>query len=107
MLSDVIEAVQVKSGARQEGLFFAGFFLTQKFCSGFSIMLTSQILTFSAFPAKAVQGQVSAETLWTLIGLSGALIFLFTIGMAVMLMRFPFGKAEHDARLRELAGASS
>ncbi len=107
MLSDVIEAVQVKSGARQEGLFFAGFFLTQKFCSGFSIMLTSQILTFSAFPAKAVQGQVSAETLWTLVGISGALIFLFTIGMAVMLMRFPFGKAEHDARLRELAGSPS
>ena len=107
MLSDVIEAVQLKSGIRQEGLFFAGYFLTQKFCSGFSIMLTSQILTFSAFPAKAVQGQVPAETLWTLVGISGALIFFFTIGMAVMLMRFPFGKAEHDARLRELAGSSS
>jgi glycoside/pentoside/hexuronide:cation symporter, GPH family len=106
MLSDVIEAVQVKSGARQEGLFFAGYFLTQKFCSGFSIMLTAQILTVSAFPAKAVQGQVPAETLWTLVGISGALILIFTVGVAAMLMRFPFGKAEHDARLRELAGAS-
>ncbi len=103
MLSDVIEAVQVKSGARQEGLFFAGFFLTQKFCSGFSIMLASQILTFSAFPAKAVQGKVPAETLWTLVSVSGGLILLFTIGVTTMLMRFPFGKAEHDARLRALA----
>jgi GPH family glycoside/pentoside/hexuronide:cation symporter len=107
MLSDVVEAAQVKSGARQEGLYFAGYFLTQKFCSGFSIMLTAQILTFSAFPAKAVQGQVPAETLWSLIGISGALLLLFSIGLAAMMMRFPFGKAEHDERLRALAGSSA
>jgi glycoside/pentoside/hexuronide:cation symporter, GPH family len=106
MLSDVIEAVQVKTGTRQEGLFFAGFFLTQKFCSGFSIMLTSQILTFAAFPAKAVQGQVPEQTLIWLVGLSAALIVIFTIAMAAMFMRFPFGQAEHDARLRELAQSS-
>lgn len=106
MLSDVIEAVQVQTGTRQEGLFFAGYFLTQKFCSGFSIMLTSQILTFAAFPAKAVQGQVSEQTLIWLVGLSGALTIIFTVAMAVMLMRFPFGQAEHDARLRELAQSS-
>ncbi len=107
MLSDVIEAVQVETGTRQEGLFFAGFFLTQKFCSGFSIMLTSQILTFAAFPAKAVQGQVSEQTLLWLVGLSATLIVIFTIGMATTFMRFPFGQAEHDARLRELAGSTS
>jgi GPH family glycoside/pentoside/hexuronide:cation symporter len=106
MLSDVIEAVQVKTGTRQEGLFFAGFFLTQKFCSGFSIMLTSQILTFAAFPAKAVQGQVPETTLIWLIGLSAGLIVIFTISMAAMFMRFPFGQVEHDARLRELAQSS-
>jgi glycoside/pentoside/hexuronide:cation symporter, GPH family len=107
MLSDVVEAAQVKSGVRQEGLYFAGYFLTQKFCSGFSIMLTAQILTFSAFPARAVQGAVPADTLWTLVGISGALLLLFTIGLAAMMMRFPFGKAEHDDRLRQLAGSSA
>lgn len=107
MLSDVIEAAQAKNGNRQEGLFFAGFFLTQKFCSGFSIMLTSQILTFAAFPAKAVQGQVPETTLIWLIGLSGGLIFLFSLGLAYASMRFPFGQAEHDARLRALAGSAS
>jgi glycoside/pentoside/hexuronide:cation symporter, GPH family len=103
MLSDVIEAVQVETSARQEGLFFAGYFLTQKFCSGFSIMLTSQILTFAAFPAKAIQGQVPEITLIWLVGLSGGLILIFTLAMAMAFMRFPFGQAEHDARLRELA----
>lgn len=103
MLADVIEAVQVKSGARQEGLFFAGYFLVQKVCSGVSIMLVSQILTFAAFPAKAVQGAVPAATLWTMIGLSSALFVLFTIGVMTMMMRFPFGKAEHDERLRQLS----
>lgn len=107
MLSDVVEAAQVKSGARQEGLYFAGYFLTQKFCSGFSIMLTAQILTFSAFPAKAVQGEVPMDTLWTLVSISGALLLLFTIGLAAMMMRFPFGKAEHDDRLRQLASSSA
>ncbi len=106
MLSDVIEAAQIKTGTRQEGLFFAGFFLTQKFCSGFSILLTSQILTFAAFPAKAVQGQVPQSTLIWLTGLSGGLIFIFTIGLALMFMRFPFGQAEHEARLRELADSA-
>lgn len=106
MLSDVVEAAQIKSGERQEGLFFAGYFFTQKFCSGFSIMLASQILTISAFPAKAVQGAVPADTLWTLIGLSAALILVFSFGLAAMMMRFPFGKAEHDERLRTLSNAT-
>lgn len=107
MLSDVIEAVQVNSGTRQEGLFFSGFFLVQKFCSGFSIMLTSQILTVANFPVKAAQGAVPAETLQMLIIISGGLILTFTIGVATALMRFPFGKAEHEARLRALAQSSA
>ena len=106
MLSDVIEAVQVDKGVRQEGLFFSGFFLVQKFCSGFSILLTSQILTFANFPIKAVQGKVPLESLQLLVGISAGLILIFTTGLALTLMRFPFGKAEHDARLRQLSISS-
>ena len=107
MLSDVIEAVQVDKGVRQEGLFFSGFFLVQKFCSGFSILLTSQILTIANFPIKAVQGKVPLESLQLLVGISAGLILIFTTGLAITLMRFPFGKAEHDARLRQLSISSA
>jgi hypothetical protein len=70
-------------------------------------MLTSQILTFADFPAKAIQGQVPQSALDWLVGLSGGLIFIFTIGLTLMFMRFPFGQNEHEARLRELAGSAS
>jgi glycoside/pentoside/hexuronide:cation symporter, GPH family len=106
MMSDVVEASQAQTGKRQEGLFFSGYLFMQKCISGFGIFLSGAILTLAGFPEKAQQGQVSQEILDRLLMITGGLIFCCAIISALVFLRFPFGKAEHDARLRELAQSS-
>lgn len=103
MMSDVVEASQAQTGKRQEGLFFAGYLFMQKCISGFGIFISGTILALADFPEKAKQGQVPQEILNNLLMITGGLIFCFAIISALIFLRFPFGKAEHDARLRALA----
>ena len=107
MMADVVEDSEAKTGRRSEGLFFAGSFFVQKCTSGIGIFVASVMLAVAGFPAKAVPGQVPAEVLDRL-----ALVFVCTyvaIGLtaAFIFSRFPFGRAEHEARLARLAGAAS
>ncbi|MEK6636912.1 MAG: MFS transporter [Pseudomonadota bacterium] len=106
MMSDVVEASQAQTGKRQEGLFFAGYLFMQKCISGFGIFLSGAILTMAEFPEKAQQGQVPLEILDRLLMITGGLIFFFSILSALIFLRFPFGKAEHDARLAHLTEAT-
>lgn len=105
MMADVVEDSEAKTGRRSEGVFFAGSFFIQKCTSGVGIFLAGMILWFAAFPEGAKPGSVPIATVdrltimfivvYAVLGGLGA--FLFT--------RFPFGRAEHDARLAVLAGA--
>lgn len=107
MMADVVEDSEAKTGRRSEGVFFAGSFFIQKCTSGVGIFLAGIILWLAAFPEGATPGSVPDATVdrltivflavYTVLGGAGA--FLFT--------RFPFGRAEHDARLAVLAGAEA
>jgi len=107
MMADVTEASEVKTGKRTEGLFFAGFFFTQKCVTGIGIFMSGVMLSAIGFPPDAKPGVVdpavidrlalSYAMLTVVIGLIGAWCFT----------RFPFGRAEHEARLAQLAVAES
>jgi glycoside/pentoside/hexuronide:cation symporter, GPH family len=106
MMSDVVEASEEVTGRREEGLFFAGALFMQKTASGLGIFLVGLLLAAAAFPEKAVGGSVPVEvldrmTLYFVI----ATITLSTIA-ALAILRFPFGEAEHNARVAKLAVAS-
>lgn len=105
MLADVVEHSEVETGRRSEGVFFAGFFFVQKCSSGLGIFLTGLILTLSGFPDGAKPGTVPGPVIdrFTLIFCA---VYLLLGGMAALFYRrFPFGKAEHIARLAQLRGA--
>lgn len=105
MMADVVEDSEAKTGRRSEGVFFAGSFFVQKCTSGVGIFLAGLILAVSGFPEKAVPGQVPVATIDRLT-LTFGITYLVIAGFAALCFsRFPFGRAEHEARLARLGAA--
>lgn len=102
MLSDVVEESELRTGRRSEGVFFAGSFFVQKFVGGLGSFMAGQILTIANFPAEAKIETVPVETIDRLT-LVFALALLLFYGLAALAYRwFPFGRAEHEARLARM-----
>jgi glycoside/pentoside/hexuronide:cation symporter, GPH family len=105
MMSDVVEASEEKTGRREEGLFFSGALFMQKASTGMGIFIAGWLLSLAQFPENAVAGQVSAVILGRLnLGFILVTLLLGTLA-AFVTLRFPFGQAEHDARIAKLAVA--
>ena len=103
MMADVVEDSEIKTGRRSEGVFFAGSFFIQKCTSGVGIFLAGLILWIARFPSSAAPGSLPVATVDRLtIVFCAAYIVLGTTG-AWLFTRFPFGRAEHNARLALLA----
>ena len=102
MMADVVEDSQQSTGRRSEGLFFAGAFFMQKCTSGIGIFATGVVLAIARFPDAAVPGEVAEATLDRLALTYACCIVLFGLVIALLYTRFPFGKAEHDARIDAL-----
>jgi GPH family glycoside/pentoside/hexuronide:cation symporter len=107
MMSDVVEASEETTGRREEGLFFAGALFMQKCSSGVGIFLAGLILAAAAFPKNAQAGAVP-ESILDGYTLMLVIVQVALAGLAALaFLRFPFGRAEHEARLAKLAVAAS
>jgi glycoside/pentoside/hexuronide:cation symporter, GPH family len=102
MASDVIEASQLETGERTEGLFFSGYFFVQKCATGVGIFLTGTIVSLSGFPAQATPGEVAQPVLNMLvISILGLVVTLGSVSV-LAISRFPITRADHVARVRQL-----
>lgn len=103
MMSDVVEASEEITGRREEGLFFAGSLFMQKTATGLGILICGLLLQAAQFPEKAVMGRVPASA----IDAMNVYFVLTTLALGILsgtaLLRFPFGEAEHKARIAKLA----
>ena len=106
MMSDVIEDHQVRTGEREEGLFFAGSFFMQKCVSGLGLLLSGAILAAVRFPAKALPGRVPGAVMDHLILVYVAATVVLGLVSAAVLARFPLSEADHKARLETLMQAA-
>lgn len=104
MMADVVEQSQAQTGRRSEGVFFAGSFFIQKCTGGVGIGLAGLILWLASFPDGAKPGEVPEATI-------DRLTIVFTLcylalgwTAAWFYARFPFGKAEHEARIAAGSG---
>lgn len=103
MMADVVEDAELKTGRRSEGVFFAGSFFVQKCTSGLGIFIVGVMLDAVGFPTGARPGTVAGPVLDDLT-LTFALIYiLLGVTGALLFTRFPFGRAEHEARLARLS----
>ncbi len=102
MLADIVEASELETGRRTEGIFFAGWFFVQKCATGLGIFITGLIVSFSGLPEKAVPGQVPEAVIANFITSYMALIVIALIVATAIFWRFPINRADHEERVRLL-----
>lgn len=106
MMADVVEASQMETGRRSEGLFYAGYFFMQKCAIGVGTFVAGMIVSLSALPQGAVAGQVDAEVLDRMA--LGYMLVILVIGITgiLVLRHFPITRESHNERLRALNAAT-
>ncbi len=107
MMSDVVEDAEERTGRREEGLFFSGALLMQKASTGLGIFIAGWVLSIAQFPEKAVAGQVPVAILDRYTLLFAIVTLVLGTCAALVSLRFPFGQAEHEARIAKLGGATA
>lgn len=103
MIADVTDAAEARTGKRTEGIFFAGFFFMQKCIGGLGILASAIILSGAGFPENARPGQVPGPVIDRLAFAFAVSTTVIGIVCAWLFSRFPLGRAEHEARLAEIA----
>ena len=103
MLADVVEENEVRTGKREEGVFFGASTFVQKSVSGLGVFTSSALLTVAGFPAHANPGSVPAEAL-TRLGESyvGAIVLLNLASVGCVLL-FRITRQAHARNLAILA----
>jgi Na+/melibiose symporter-like transporter len=106
MIADVVEDSELRTGRRQEGLFFAAAAFVAKAVSGIGIFASSMMLAAIHFPAHAKPGHVAPEVIRGL-GLVYVPTQAVLYGVAVLFLTgYTITRASHEDSLRKLAAAA-
>lgn len=105
MVADLVEASEIKTGKRSEGVFSAGWFFTQKCGVGVGILLSGLIVHGSGLPEKADPTKVSPLVIENMMLFYVAAIAVLAVIGAFIFRRFPISRSDHEERLRLLAVA--
>ena len=103
MVADLVEASEVKTGKRAEGVFSAGWFFVQKCGVGLGILFSGLIVHWSGLPAKADPATVAPAVIENMMMFYAVAVVVLAIVGALVFRRFPIGRDDHDERLRQLA----
>lgn len=102
MLADVVEDSEIKTGHREEGLFFAGMLFMQKCVTGLGTFAAGSLISAVGFPANAQPGAVDGAVIERLMLLYTLLTAVLVSGAVLVFLRFPLGEADHADRLARL-----
>jgi GPH family glycoside/pentoside/hexuronide:cation symporter len=104
MIADIAEQNELRTGRREEGLFFAARSFAAKTTSGVGTFLAGLMLDLIAFPRGAMPGEVDSWTIFKLgIVLGPVLMVLYTIAL-VCISRYDISREGHEDHLEILAG---
>ncbi len=103
MIADLVEANQVKTGRRSEGVYYAAMTFTRKTTQGLGVLAAGVILSAIQFPEGADPGTVDAETLWWLGALYAPSLLVLWLGALFFVARYKIDKAGHEENLRKLS----
>jgi glycoside/pentoside/hexuronide:cation symporter, GPH family len=107
MIADVVEASQIVTGRRTEGLFYAGGLFMQKCATGLGIFGSGLIISLSGLQPKSVPGHVAPAVVDTLSLTYCGVITVLVLGSTYAFSRFPITRADHEARVRALAAQNA
>jgi glycoside/pentoside/hexuronide:cation symporter, GPH family len=103
MLADLVEQAEVRTGRRNEGIFFAANTFIRKAVQGLGVMAASFVLTLAQFPKGANPSQVPDSSLWQLGATYVPAIWLVWALMIFAVSRYRLSRAGHEDNLRTLA----
>lgn len=106
MVAEIVEASQEQTGRRTEGVFSAGWLFTQKCATGLGIFVTGLIVSWSGLPIGAKPGSFDPAIIDKLTIAYCSMVILAVVISTTIFSRFPISRADHEARLRQLAAAS-
>jgi glycoside/pentoside/hexuronide:cation symporter, GPH family len=103
MLADLVEQAEVRTGRRNEGIFFATNTFIRKSVQGLGVMAASFVLTLAEFPTGANPSQVPEASLWQLGATYVPAIWLVWALMIFAVSRYRLSRDGHEDNLRTLA----
>ncbi|HAU22890.1 MAG TPA: sugar transporter [Erythrobacter sp.] len=106
MVADLVESNQLKTGRRNEGVYYASMTFTRKATQGFGALAGGLILSAIAFPQGAAPETVDPDTLWWLGALYAPSLLILWAAMLYCVSLYRIDKGEHEENLRKLAATS-
>jgi Na+/melibiose symporter-like transporter len=107
MVADLVESNQVKTGRRNEGIYFASITFTRKATQGFGALAGGLILSAIAFPQGVAPDAVDPDKLWWLGALYAPSLVILWAAMLYCVARYKIDKGAHEENLRKIAGSAS
>jgi glycoside/pentoside/hexuronide:cation symporter, GPH family len=105
MLADIVEHSQMRTGRREEGLFFASRSFAQKATSGVGAFIAGIALDIISFPRGAPQGTVDPDTVWELGFLYGPVLMGFYFLALASIGFYRITRVGHNERVTVLRDA--
>ena len=106
MLADVVEASQMETKRRTEGIFAAGWMFVQKCGTAIGIGLTGLLVSLAGLESKAIPGKVPVLVIDRLTIAYCVLVILAAVVSTIIFARFPITRADHEARVAALDAAA-
>ena len=106
MLADVVEASQMETGRRTEGVFAAGWMFVQICGTAVGIGITGLLVSLAGLQSKAIPGKVPELVIDRLTIAYSALVVVAAIASTLIFARFPITRADHEARVAALDAAA-
>ncbi|SMQ74312.1 Na+/melibiose symporter [Altererythrobacter xiamenensis] len=105
MIADLVESNQLKTGRRNEGVYYAAITFTRKTTQGLGVLAAGLILSVIAFPEGADPATVSPDTLWALGAWYAPSLLALWMGSLFFVSRYKISREDHEDNLRRLAEA--
>ena len=102
MIADLVEANQVKTGRRSEGVYYAAMTFTRKTTQGLGVLAAGLILSGIGFPEGADPGTVDTDTVWQLGAWYAPSLLVLYLGALFFVTRYKIDKRGHEENLRRL-----
>jgi len=103
MLADVVEENEMKTGRREEGLFFAARTFAAKATSGIGALFAGVALDLIHFPRSAAPGSVSHDVIFNLGLIYGPSLMIFYFLALWCMTHYRIGRRDHGDRVQSLA----
>jgi Na+/melibiose symporter-like transporter len=107
MLADVVEHSQMRTGRREEGLFFASRSFAAKATSGVGAFIAGIALDLISFPKGAAPGTVDPDTIWNLGFIYGPVLMTFYLLALGSIGFYQITRIGHQDRVEVLRGGKS